>query len=612
MEDVLYDAVLWLFNIMLDIFFREIRPRGSHKIPLKGPIIFVAAPHANQFVDPLIVMRECRRRVSFLIAAKSMKQKAIKFFADLIHAIPVMRPQDMAEIGHGRIQSGSDPYLISGTDTHFTQQLSPGDSIVLPRNGRLIIAEILSDTQLRIQSEVKDKKVLEFLSKGTAYKCLPHIEQESVYERVYSELNKGHCITIFPEGGSHDRAEMLPFKAGVTIMALGAMANYPDLDVKIVPCGLNYFHADRFRSRAVIEFGNPMSIPKDLVEKFKRGGSDKREACSSLLDDIFYALKSVTVNTPNEQTLMVIQAARRLYRPVAHRKLHIAQVVDLNRRFVIGYEMFKDDPRVIELQRKVLAYNQLLEYHGLRDHQVPQINLREWRTFGLLCYRVLILLIWGLLCFPGAILNLPIVITAKVLSTLKAKEALATSSVKISGRDVLATWKFLVGLVLIPLLYGFYTITVLWICLRSPFTWSQRLLYPLMTWILLPFMSYASMRFGENGVDVFKSLRPLYLSLVDPDSSANLRHLREKLSDDITSTINQLGPSVFNDFDANFVFRHDASSKESVSELGEGGVTYSQVVNENSLDDSKIFKWFKDNDSDEELYFTEVTQGESR
>jgi glycerol-3-phosphate O-acyltransferase/dihydroxyacetone phosphate acyltransferase len=103
-----------------------------------------------------------------------------------------------------------------------------------------------------------------------------------------------------------------------------------------------------------------------------------------------------------------------------------------------------------------------------------------------------------------AILNLPIVITAKGLSAKKAKEALANSSVKIQGRDVLATWKLLVGLVLIPLLYGLYTLIVLWICLRSDLTWSHTILYPLITWTMLPFISYASMRFGENGVDVFK------------------------------------------------------------------------------------------------------------
>lgn len=55
----------------------------------------------------------------------------------------------------------------------------------------------------------------------------------------------------------------------------------------------------------MIEFGNPIDIPADLVEKFKKGGEEKREACSTLLDTIFYGLKSVTVNASNEQTLMV-------------------------------------------------------------------------------------------------------------------------------------------------------------------------------------------------------------------------------------------------------------------------------------------------------------------
>jgi hypothetical protein len=317
-----------------------------------------------------------------------------------------MRPQDLAEAGKGRIHllnPKSDPLKILGFDTKFTSQLRPLDSIILPRNaGKLQVAQIISDTELVLQTEVKDKRALEHLAKhdGTAYKCLPHIDQDAVYDRVYEELNNGRCITIFPEGGSHDRAEMLPFKAGVTIMALGAMAKYPGLDVKIVPCGLNYFHAHRFRSRAVIEFGNPITIPAELVNQFKQGGQQKRDACSNLLDTIFYALKSVTVNAANDQTLMVIQAARRLYKP-AHRRLHIAQVVDLNRRFVIGYNLYKDDPRVIDLQQKVLAYNQLLKYHGLRDHQVPEINLRGWRTFFLLWYRVGVLIVWGLLSFPG-------------------------------------------------------------------------------------------------------------------------------------------------------------------------------------------------------------------
>ena len=43
-----YDLALWIFNLMLDIFFREVRPRGAHRVPKEGAVIFVVAPHANQ------------------------------------------------------------------------------------------------------------------------------------------------------------------------------------------------------------------------------------------------------------------------------------------------------------------------------------------------------------------------------------------------------------------------------------------------------------------------------------------------------------------------------------------------------------------------------------
>jgi glycerol-3-phosphate O-acyltransferase/dihydroxyacetone phosphate acyltransferase len=89
-------------------------------------------------------------------------------------------------------------------------------------------------------------------------------------------------------------------------MALGAMAQNKNLKIKIVPVGLNYFHPHRFRSRAVVSYGAPISIEPELVEKFMEGGASKREAISTLLESGYEGLKSVTVNAPNYDTLMVI------------------------------------------------------------------------------------------------------------------------------------------------------------------------------------------------------------------------------------------------------------------------------------------------------------------
>jgi len=48
-----YDVMLWTLSILIDLFFRVVHPRGSWKIPRTGPVIFVAAPHANQ-VSPFL------------------------------------------------------------------------------------------------------------------------------------------------------------------------------------------------------------------------------------------------------------------------------------------------------------------------------------------------------------------------------------------------------------------------------------------------------------------------------------------------------------------------------------------------------------------------------
>ena len=48
MNKPVYDAFLWTFSILVELFFREVHPRSSWKVPKEGPVIFVCAPHANQ------------------------------------------------------------------------------------------------------------------------------------------------------------------------------------------------------------------------------------------------------------------------------------------------------------------------------------------------------------------------------------------------------------------------------------------------------------------------------------------------------------------------------------------------------------------------------------
>ena len=66
---------------------------------------------------------------------------------------------------------------------------------------------------------------------------------------------------------------------------------------------MNYFHAHKFRSRAVVEFGSPISVPEELIELYKSG--ERREATGKLLEIVYQALVAVIVTSPDYDTLMV-------------------------------------------------------------------------------------------------------------------------------------------------------------------------------------------------------------------------------------------------------------------------------------------------------------------
>lgn len=108
-----------------------------------------------------------------------------------------------------------------------------------------------------------------------------------MFDAVSDTLSSGGCIGLFPEGGSHDRSDLLPLKAGVAIVALGHHARNPKSELSIIPCGMNYFHAHKFRSLAVNEFGDPIQIHHDQTDAYKAGSTERRSAVGSLVETIY-------------------------------------------------------------------------------------------------------------------------------------------------------------------------------------------------------------------------------------------------------------------------------------------------------------------------------------
>ena len=232
-------------------------------------------------------------------------------------------------------------------------------------------------------------------------------------------------------------------------------------------------------------------------------------------------------------------------------------VVELNRRLVKGYTHYQDDPRIVKLKKSVNDYNKQLWRLGLRDHQVDYAKFSIIKVVFTLIYRLIKLSIMAIGTLPGLVLFGPVFIATKVISVKKSREALAASTVKLQGRDVMATWKLLVALAFAPLLYALYTVLLAYWTYRNRVQgyvpeWVPLWLVVCFGVVFFPSITFAALRIGETGMDIIKSMRPLVLSL-NPTSAntlVKLRAWRAHLSEEVTDLINTLGPELYPDFDA--------------------------------------------------------------
>lgn len=113
----------------------------------------------------------------------------------------------------------------------------------------------------------------------------------STFARCHEELRRGGAIALFPEGTSHNLPHRLPLKTGAARIALESAAlQTPTL--RILPVGLVYEAKGRFRSRVLINVGEPID-PEPESRTFPTEG---RVAVRALTERIARGLEAVTTS----------------------------------------------------------------------------------------------------------------------------------------------------------------------------------------------------------------------------------------------------------------------------------------------------------------------------
>ncbi|EGG05965.1 uncharacterized protein MELLADRAFT_116628 [Melampsora larici-populina 98AG31] len=313
-----HDLIKLLSTWSLNAYFQSIISTNSHQVPIDHPII-VASNHWNMIIDPALLSTQLTHGIKLHYWAKNTLFKN-----------PIIR-------------------------------------FLLIDSGNIPVDRTTKNNQL--------------LFKGT-----------------FDVLKLGEAVALFPEGTSYTEPRIMQIKDGIGWTALEYAKNLRSTgsklsgsketalglsslpqdsepkDVKIVIVGLNYTSKTRYRSSVQLEYAEPIEISKRLITKFmSEDEGDAKSSVKELMTEVDSRLRSVTINSPDWETLWCAELVREFiwvdgHGPMQHYRDHMQRLIKL---FSIPEEdSLSSKPRMKlkSLKTQLISYHRLLQTYQTNHH----------------------------------------------------------------------------------------------------------------------------------------------------------------------------------------------------------------------------------------------------
>jgi len=187
------------------------------------------------------------------------------------------------------------------------------------------------------------------------------------FDKCFDALSKKKAVMILAEGRVKHEKRLRPIVKGTARMVFGTLEKYGDLDIHIVPVGVNYTNSDAFRSVAMLDFGPPIRATEYTAMYL----GNPPMAINALTDELERRLRQrvIHIASPNDD-----EFAERLFELVRNENdapsLPVVSTSDapLHREMAIA-KMINDLPanEKIEWKKRTDAYFDLLKKHGVTD-----------------------------------------------------------------------------------------------------------------------------------------------------------------------------------------------------------------------------------------------------
>ena len=141
-------------------------------------------------------------------------------------------------------------------------------------DGLLIVTINRVPVHFLIRADIFKKKfaakVLRFLKLMPVYRIRDGAENLHKNEEQFNEcirlFLKKESVLIFPEGNHGHTRKLRPLSKGFTRIVFEAQRQHPEMNLQIVPTGINYSHHTAFNSRVSIYYGKPIPAAEYFKE----------------------------------------------------------------------------------------------------------------------------------------------------------------------------------------------------------------------------------------------------------------------------------------------------------------------------------------------------------
>ena len=308
-------------------------------------------------------------------------------------------------------------------------------------------------------------------------------------------LARGGTIGICPEGVSHDDPGLKPIKTGAARISLAAVSTGEVNGLKIVPAGLYYTSKTRFRSDALLYFGNPIDVEPVTLEP---DGTPPRDAVRHLSNQIEKALREVILDVKHEEELQTTARAERIFSSASNdgEAESLKDELRLQQRFIKAYPIVqqRQPDRLRRLETRMMRYEEELNQAGVDTEELspPGSTLR---VFAAIARRSILFLLMLGPALLGTITHYPAYKLGGFLATRFSRDS----------DDVISTIKIISAMLLFPLTWIILTVLA--------YVYSGWLL-AVLTLLVIPACGYVAIVFFEELDKSIAGLRVLMFFLV--------------------------------------------------------------------------------------------------